>query len=215
MQTRKYFKVFHYSHRCQLDEIDPAFYGTRVSGHSELRKGSAGIKKSFYYTIDDPEFLVRTHYRYEIYLSAKWKEKIYDYFDDPKKFRAAAKSKVEQALAELPYRTDPTEYQIQEAYEKIIFDHGFVGLRYKSSEDLSDVHNRTITLFRKKRTGKPNGLYVACDYETGKPIEISRAPVERNLVRENFIGILGLFKSPEKHKEEIKEFDKKNQFSFN
>src|SRR5690349_15120443 len=76
----RYFKIYHYSKNNKpLEYIDPACYGTGVTGRSECKYGKQGLDKSYFYTKDEPENCVRSSaIRYEIYLPYEWKKKIYD-----------------------------------------------------------------------------------------------------------------------------------------
>lgn len=157
----KYYKLYHYSKNAALTSIDPAYYGTGVSSFSELKKGKRGGNKSFFYTRDEPEQLLSSGTRYEIYLPYEWKVLIYDLGKDPLDFYGAAKRRV-AARGENP----EVMYLVYDAIEELLKEAGYKGF-CNTRASLTHV----ACLFYPLSTAKPLGLYTVYDFNTDKLIQ--------------------------------------------
>lgn len=149
---RKYYKIFHYSHYENLQNIDPTYYGTGVAAYSECRRGKVGRNKSYFYVNDKPESCVQSgSVRYEIYLPCEYKQKIYDRGTDPLNLW----DKIEETISEkkLPIiHCRATHFEICEEIENEIFS-----LNYKGWMNTNSQLPHSIMLFEKISTAKPDG----------------------------------------------------------
>lgn len=159
-----YYKIYHYSRSSDLlDAIDPDYYGSGVSGFSELKKtGKHGVNKSFYYVQDQPESIVSdgSFHRYEVYLPGDWKNLIYDIGADPENFYEKAVNTL-KAANEFPY-----PYYVADTMESLLFESG-----YKGWTNSNSALTHAIAVFYKLSTHKPVCSYTAYDYVSGAVLE--------------------------------------------
>lgn len=57
---KSFILLYHYSSDRALVSVDPAYYGTGVTRGSECKRGKNGLNKSYFYTEDRPEVVVRS-----------------------------------------------------------------------------------------------------------------------------------------------------------
>ncbi|OGT62665.1 MAG: hypothetical protein A3E85_00230 [Gammaproteobacteria bacterium RIFCSPHIGHO2_12_FULL_45_12] len=157
---KPYFLIYHYSEKANLSSIDPAYYGSAVSGRSELRRGGSGLNKSFFYTLDKPEPLLQGGTRYQLYLPADWKALIYDIYEDKDKLHLEAKARL------LANHTFPYDYRLKEMLETLLIEKG-----YKGWSNPNSPLPHAIVLFHAISTFKPKEAYVAYHYQSGEVLE--------------------------------------------
>jgi hypothetical protein len=161
---QEYIILYHYSPAANLSKIDPGTYGTGISRISECKRGKSGADKSFYYTEDKPEVIVRSGARcYVVYMPKSWQDQIYDISED----RLALHDRVRDEI-HTRYNREPYLYELRDAVEEKIKSLGFKGWRASGSE-LPHV----IALFPALQTAKPDCEFAAYDWH-GALIEENR-----------------------------------------
>lgn len=153
MQT--YIKLYHYSPSANLKYIDPAHYGEGVTRGAECKYAKTGLNKAYFYNEDKPEVMVESaSTRYEIYMPAGWKAKIYDRSQDPLGL-------YQQVIAESweKYYRNPYPYELKDGVELKIKELGYKGWRVSNS-----ALPHVVVLFEKLSTQKPHGQYRVYDW---------------------------------------------------
>lgn len=142
----RYIKIYHYSSVKNLSCIDPMYYGSGAASGSECKYGKTGENKSYFYTTNRPETILRHNHHYEIYLPYAWKDLIYDLSEDKLNIYDEVKNELIKNLAREPF-----EYELKGNVEKRIKDKGFKGWQAKHFLPLPNV----IMLFYPIPTSAP------------------------------------------------------------
>lgn len=165
MQT--YIKLYHYSPSANLKYIDPAHYGEGVTLGAECKFAKTGLNKAYFYNEDKPEMVVASgSTRYEIYMPADWKDKIYDRSSDPLHL-------YKQVIYESweKYQRNPYPYELRDGVEQKIKDLGYKGWRVSGS-----ALPHVVVLFEQLSTQKPVGRYQVLDWAGNKLEAVSVNP---------------------------------------